>query len=105
MQMDDAANRDPLNDFVHACHIANCTNLTVIEARFDGVNFGYWYLEAATDNKGRRMLLWEARDRCFILRTRSNGGQWLDVCSIDEHLAGEMEQLVQLLMAGVVSEG
>ncbi|WP_232314694.1 hypothetical protein [Sphingopyxis sp. QXT-31] len=71
--------------------------MQIAHARFDGINFGYWYVEVRKKGKPARQLLWEARDRWFIIRTLQSDGSWADDEEIRESDSVALDDLIKRL--------
>ena len=67
-----------LEDFTRACEWAADNGFDVREAKYDGINFGYWSVQVSREGMRPRMIVWEARDYWVSVMVRDADGDWQD---------------------------
>ncbi|HEX6375586.1 MAG TPA: hypothetical protein VFZ91_07680 [Allosphingosinicella sp.] len=77
--------------------MAEDAGLTVSEAKYDGRNSGYWYIELSRTGRPPRMILWEARDRWMIVQTRGADGVWIGERIMKEVREDTIEEVIARL--------
>lgn len=88
-----------LNDFTRACELAAENGFDVREAKYDGINFGYWSVEVSRKRMRPRLVLWEARDYWVSVMAKDAAGEWQGEWHIKE-VTGDTprEVLARLLL-------